>query len=183
MCSQRNGSLIKHLENKTMYALTKKTLTTNDFNEHTFAVHAYKMSETFIRSCEAANSNNVGLDKFRNNANPAIYDSYVPTFDYYLVGKVLSMSPERQPHFEQFVETNKFEMEEERNERAYQWLMYNAVYELFSSYILYAFFRTACLGESTDEVLDYLAWVETIRDDENNTFILFSDTVHPIEVR
>ena len=92
------------------------------------------MAEKFIRSCESANTNNSTNKLNSIKGDSSLYDKYEADFDYFIVGKVCSLSENRQAHFTQFVETESTD-EADRNERAYKWLMVNAVYELYTNFI------------------------------------------------
>ena len=82
--------------------------TTNfDFeNDNMLAKHAYAMAEKFIRSCESANTINSNNKLNSIKADSSLYDNYNADFDYFIVGKVCSLSENRQAHFTQFVETD-----------------------------------------------------------------------------
>ncbi len=96
-------------------------------NDIVIANYAYKQCENFIRSVEQKNDNNIKNGLVANEEYEDLYSECVDGFDYYIVGKVLSMAEHRSASFEQYVEelaTDKAD----RSERAYKWLMMNAVY-------------------------------------------------------
>ena len=154
--------------------------TTNfDFeNDKMLAKHAYAMAEKFIRSCESANTNNSNNKLNSINGDSSLYDEYNADFDYFIVGKVCSLSANRQASFTQFVETDSTD-KADRNERAYKWLMFNAVYELYTNYLMDAFYYTYVdANEDADVWKGYGFWCNSIRSEVNGkrVFNVFKQT-------
>ena len=107
-------------------------------NDIVIANYSYKQCENFIRSVEQKNDNNIKNGLVANEEYEDLYSECVDGFDYYIVGKVLSMAEQRRASFEKYVEelaTDK----SDRNERAYKWLMMNAVYENYTMFVLEQF--------------------------------------------
>ena len=147
-------------------------------NDKLLAKHAYAMAEKFIRSCESANTNN-SINKLNSiNGDSSLYDEYNADFDYFIVGKVCSLSENRQASFTQFVETDSTD-KADRNERAYKWLMFNAVYELYTNFLMDAFYY--CYVDADDDAdvwKGYEFWCKSIRSEVNGkqVFNVFKQT-------
>jgi len=154
--------------------------TTNfDFeNDKMLAKHAYAMAEKFIRSCESANTNNSNNELNSKKGDSSLYDNYNADFDYFIVGKVCSLSANRQANFMQTVEADSTD-KADRNERAYKWLMVNAVYELYTNFIMDAFYYTYVdANEDADVWKGYGFWCNSIRSEVNGkrVFNVFKQT-------
>ena len=154
-------------------------LTHFDFeNDKLLAKHAYAMAEKFLRSCESANTNN-SINKLNSiNGDSSLYDEYNADFDYFIVGKVCSLSANRQASFMQTVEADSTD-KADRNERAYKWLMVNAVYELYTNFIMDAFYYTYVdANEDADVWKGYGFWCNSIRSEINGkrVFNVFKQT-------
>ena len=159
----------------------KITLKTNvDFNDVILANYAYEQCEKFIRSCEAQNENNAKYNLNSTNGDTSLYNKCVADFDYYIVGKVFSFKTKSS--FENYVEndaTNKADL----NERAYKWLMMNAVYENYSMYILEVFKHQYITKDRNADVWKgFENWVRSTKNDDG-TFTFFSDTQQPLTIR
>ena len=154
--------------------------TTNfDFeNDKMLAKHAYAMAEKFIRSCESANTNNSNNELNSKKGDSSLYDNYNADFDYFIVGKVCSLSANRQANFMQTVEADSTD-KADRNELAYKWLMVNAVYELYTNFIMDAFYYTYVdANEDADVWKGYGFWCNSIRSEVNGkrVFNVFKQT-------
>ena len=154
-----------------------------NFNDITVANYAYTKCEEFIRSCETANSNFINENHHLNNVNNEInlYDEYVAEFDYYIVGCVLSLNEDRIISFKNYVEEINDGIE--KNERAYNWLIFNAVYENYSMYILEVFKHQYITKDRNADVWKgFENWVRSTKNDDG-TFTFFSDTQQPLTIR
>ena len=154
------------------------TITTHyDFaNDIIISNYAYKQCEKYIRSCEAANTNNPHI-----KGDTSLYDSCVADFDYYIVGVVLSMSENRKQHFEDYV--GKAENKQQLNEMCYKWLLYNACYENMTMWILEAFKQAYITKDENHSVWNgFIAWIKQQRN-EDGLFVFFADTSSPLTVR
>ncbi len=147
-------------------------------NDKLLAKHAYTLAEKFIRSCECANTNNSNNGLISVNQDSSLYDKYNADFDYFIVGRVCSLSANRQVHFTQTVETDSKD-KKDRNERAYKWLIMNAVYELFTNFIMDAFYYTYVdADENADVWKGFEFWCDSIRSEVNGkrVFNVFKQT-------
>ena len=144
--------------------------TTCDFaNDIVLAKYAYTLAEKYIRASEDENDNNTN-----------IYNTYDKKFDYWMVGKVLSMSANRKEHFGWYVTqaTNKSQM----NKRAYDWLCFNAVKENYTMWILECFKQAYITkDEDADCWNGFPHWIKSLKSDDGWTF--FADTSTPLVVR
>ena len=159
--------------------------TTKDYtNDKQLAQHMYKLSEHFIRSCEAANENNknLGLSSARSDIDTRLYDEYQKHFDYYLVAKTLSLTETRKSNFEQHVGLNS-SSKQDRQERAYQWLMHNAVFENVSMWLLDCFYNAYVdYNELSDCWLGFNTWIIN-RKNSDGTFTFFERSKNPLVVK
>ena len=73
-------------------------------NDIVIANYAYKKCENVIRSVEQKNENNMKNDLVSKEKYEDLYSECVDGFDYYIVGKVLSMAEQRRASFEKYVE-------------------------------------------------------------------------------
>ncbi len=148
-------------------------------NDIVIANYAYKQCENFIRSVEQKNENHI-----KNGwlANEKYVGWYEDGFDYYIIGKVLSMAEHRRASFEQYVEdlaTDKAD----RSERAYTWLMMNAVYENYTMFVLEQFKQAYITKDEDADVWNgFDSWIRSTRNDDG-TFTFFSDTEQQLVVR
>ncbi|MDC1380403.1 hypothetical protein N8315_02960 [Octadecabacter sp.] len=151
-------------------------------NDIVIANYAYKQCENFIRSVEQKNENNFKNDLASNETYEDLYSECVDGFDYYIVGKVLSMAEHRRASFEQYVEdlaTDK----SDRNERAYTWLMMNAVYENYTMFVLEQFKQAYITKDEDADVWNgFGSWIQSTRNDDG-TFTFFADTEQQLVVR
>jgi hypothetical protein len=151
-------------------------------NDIVIANYAYKQSEKFIRSVEKKNTNNLNNGLVSDEVYEDLYSECVEEFDYYIVGKVLSMAEHRRTSFEQYVEdlaTDKAD----RNERAYTWLMMNAVYENYTMFVLEQFKQAYITkDEDADVWSGFDSWIRNTRNDDG-TFTFFADTQQQLVVR
>ena len=154
-------------------------ITNFDFeHDKMLAKHAYAMAEKFIRSCESANTNNSNNKLNSIKGDSSLYENYNADFDYFIVGKVCSLSANRQASFTQFVEADSTD-KADRNERAYKWLMVNAVYELYTHFIMDAVYYTYVdENEDADVWKGYGFWCNSIRSEVNGkrVFNVFKQT-------
>ena len=157
-------------------------------NDIVIANYAYTQCENFIRSVEQKNDNNIKNGLVANEEYEDLYSECVDGFDYYIVGKVLSMAEHRKISFENCVEKEAV-TKEDINQRAYQWLMVNAVYENYTMYILECFRQTfvkpipsSSLYNNFCDVFCFTNWIKSIRND-NGTFTFFADTNQPLTVK
>jgi len=147
-------------------------------NDKLLAKHAYAMAEKFIRSCESANTNNSNNKLNSINGDSSLYDEYNADFDYFIVGKVCSLSENRLASFTKFVEEDSTD-KADRNERAYKWLMVNAVYELYTNFLMDAFYYCYVdKDEDADVWKGYGSWCDSIRSEVNGkrVFNVFKQT-------
>ena len=151
-------------------------------NDIVIANYAYKQCENFIRSVEQKNDNNIKNGLVANEEYEDLYSECVDGFDYYIVGKVLSMAEHRRASFEQYVEdlaTDKAD----RNERAYKWLMMNAVYENYTMFVLEQFKQAYITKDEDADVWNgFVSWMKSTRNDDG-TFTFFADTEQQLVVR
>ena len=158
-------------------------VTEYDFeNDIIIANYAYKKCEEFIRSVEQKNENNLKNGLVTDDAYEDLRSECIAEFDYYVVGKVLCMADNRQPSFEQYVEDSATD-KEDRNERAYKWLMVNAVYENYTMFVLEQFKQAYITkDEDADVWSGFDSWIRSTRNDDG-TFTFFADTEQKIVVR
>jgi len=158
-------------------------ITDYDFeNDIIIANYAYKKCENFIRSVEQRNENNLKNGLVTDEAYEDLYSECIAEFDYYVVGKVLCMADNRQPSFEQYVEDSATD-KEDRNERAYKWLMVNAVYENYTMFILEQFKQCYITKDDFADVWKgFISWIKSKRN-EDGTYTFFADTQQPLVVR
>lgn len=151
-------------------------------NDIVIANYAYKQCENFIRSVEQKNENNIKNGLIANEEYEDLYSECVDGFDYYIVGKVLSMAEHRRASFEQYVEdlaTDKAD----RNERAYTWLMMNAVYENYTMFVLEQFKQAYITKDEDADVWNgFVSWMKSTSNDDG-TFTFFADTEQQLVVR
>ena len=151
-------------------------------NDIVIANYAYKQCENFIRSVEQKNENNIKNGLVANEEYEDLYSECVDGFDYYIVGKVLSMAEHRRASFEQYVEelaTDKAD----RSERAYTWLMMNAVYENYTMFVLEQFKQAYITKDEDADVWNgFVSWMKSTRNDDG-TFTFFADTEQQLVVR
>lgn len=151
-------------------------------NDIVIANYAYKQCANFIRSVEQKNENNNKNGLVANEEYEDLYSKCVDGFDYYVVGKVLSMAEHRSASFEQYVEelaTDKAD----RSERAYTWLMMNAVYENYTMFILEQFKQAYITKDEDADVWNgFGSWMKSTRNDDG-TFTFFADTEQQLVVR
>ena len=151
-------------------------------NDIVIANYAYKQCENFIRSVEQKNDNNIKNGLVANEEYEDLYSECVDRFDYYIVGKVLSMAEHRRASFEQYVEelaTDKAD----RSERAYTWLMMNAVYENYTMFVLEQFKQAYITKDEDADVWNgFVSWMKSTRNDDG-TFTFFADTEQQLVVR
>ena len=154
----------------------------NFFNDIILAKYAYAKCEEFIRSCEAKNSNNEALDLADKSVSTALYDSCVKDFDYYIVGCVLSMAEHRKESFNSYVKeqaTSKADLQQ----RAYDWLMINAVYENYTMYVLEQFKAAAITKDRNADVWNgFVHWIKS-KANGDGTFTFFDETANALTVR
>ena len=98
------------------------------------------------------------------------------------------MAEHRKISFENCVEKEAI-AKEDLNQRAYEWLMVNAVYENYTMYILECFRQTfvkpipsSSLYNNFCDVFCFTSWIKSIRN-ENGTFTFFADTNQPLTVK
>ena len=158
-------------------------VTEYDFeNDIIIANYAYKKCEQLIRSVEQRNENNLKNGLVTDDAYEDLRSECIAEFDYYVVGKVLCMADNRQPSFEQYVEDSATD-KEDRNERAYKWLMVNAVYENYTMFVLEQFKQAYITkDEDADVWSGFDSWIRSTRNDDG-TFTFFADTQQPLVVR
>jgi|TARA_B110000090_G_C13251110_1_gene396443 hypothetical protein len=162
--------------------MTNEKNTNVKFEHKHIAQNAYALCEMFIRSCEAKNENNKKLGIVSETANSALYDECVANFDYYVVGKVLSMASNRKASFESYVESAA-NGKADRQQRAYKWLMMNAVYENYTMYILEQFKHAYITKDKNANVWNgFIEWIGSTKN-SNGTFTFFADTSQPLIVR
>lgn len=151
-------------------------------NDIVIANYAYKQCENFIRFVEQKNDNNIKNGLVANEEYEDLYSECVDGFDYYIVGKVLSMAEHRRASFEQYVEelaTDKAD----RSERAYTWLMMNAVYENYTMFVLEQFKQAYITKDEDADVWNgFDSWIRSTRNDDG-TFTFFADTEQQLVVR
>ena len=151
-------------------------------NDIVIANYAYKQCENFIRSVEQKNDNNIKNGLVANEAYEDLYNECVDGFDYYIVGKVLSMAEHRRASFEQYVEelaTDKAD----RSECAYTWLMMNAVYENYTMFVLEQFKQAYITKDEDADVWNgFVSWMKSTRN-YDGTFTFFADTEQQLVVR
>ena len=151
-------------------------------NDIVIANYAYKQCENFIRSVEQESENNIKNGLLSNKTYEDLYSKCVDGFDYYIVGKVLSMAEHRRASFEQYVEdlaTDKAD----RHERAYKWLMMNAVYENYTMFVLEQFKQAYIAKDRDADVWNgFDSWMKSTRNDDG-TFTFFADTEQQLVVR
>ena len=151
-------------------------------NDIVIANYAYKKCENFIRSVEQKIENNIKNGLVANEEYEDLYSECVDGFDYYIVGKVLSMAEHRRASFEQYVEelaTDKAD----RSERAYTWLMMNAVYENYTMFVLEQFKQAYITKDEDADVWNgFDSWIRSTRNDDG-TFTFFADTEQQLVVR
>ena len=151
-------------------------------NDIVIANYAYKQCENFIRSVEQKNENNIKNGLIANEEYEDLYSECVDGFDYYIVGKVLSMAEHRRASFEQYVEelaTDKAD----RNERAYKWLMMIAVYENYTMFVLEQFKQTYIKKDENADVWNgFVHWIKS-KANGDGTFTFFDDTEQTLVVR
>jgi hypothetical protein len=151
-------------------------------NDIIIANYAYKKCEEFIRSVEQKNENNLKNGLVTDDAYEDLRSECIAEFDYYVVGKVLCMANNRKPSFEQYVEDSATD-KEDRNERAYKWLMVNAVYENYTMFVLEQFKQAYITkDEDADVWSGFDSWIRSTRNDDG-TFTFFADTQQPLVVR
>jgi len=159
--------------------------TTDDItNGKQLAEHMYILTERFIRSSEAANGNNkkLGLSSANGEIDTCLYDEFQRYFDYYLVAKTLSLIEPRKSSFEQYVEIDS-SSKRDKQERAYTWLILNAVFENYSMWILDCFYNSRVkYNETADCWLGFDKWI-TNRTNADGTFTFFEKTHNPLTVR
>jgi hypothetical protein len=151
-------------------------------NDIVIANYAYKKCENFIRSVEQKNENNMKNDLVSKEKYEDLYSECVDGFDYYIVGKVLSMAEQRRASFEKYVEelaTDK----SDRNERSYKWLMMNAVYENYTMFVLEQFKQAYITKDNDADVWSgFDSWIRSTHNDDG-TFTFFADTEQQLVVR
>jgi len=154
----------------------------NDYaNDKRLALHAYTLAEQFIRSCEANNSNNPTSDKM-DEVRIELYDSCKDGFDYFLVGDVLSQQNNRRDSFIEYVE-RRAKNELDRNQRAYDWLMVNAVYENATMHILDCFYNCYVIDDREADCWNgFIQWIKS-KANGDGTFTFLQHTNNPITVR
>ena len=151
-------------------------------NDIVIANYAYKQCENFIRSVEQKNDNNIKNGLVANEEYEDLYSECVDGFDYYIVGKVLSMAEHRRASFEQYVEELAID-KADRSERAYTWLMMNAVYENYTMFVLEQFKQAYITKDNDADVWNgFSSWMKSTRNDDG-TFTFFADTEQQLVVR
>ena len=154
----------------------------NLFNDIILAKYAYAKCEEFIRSCEAKNSNNEALNLADKSVSTALYDSCVKDFDYYIVGCVLSMAEHKRDSFDDYV-TAQAKGTADLQQRAYKWLMMNAVYENYTMFVLEQFKQAAITKDDNADVWKgFVHWMKTVTN-ADGTFTFFGDTANALTVR
>ena len=147
----------------------RKNMTNNKKNYFDFAndkqlsKYAYENAKVFLIASEKKES---------------IYTNYVSDFNYFIVGKVLSMDETRKNHFEMNVE----DKQNDTNKLAYQWLKVNASLENYSYYILDCFKNVYVIDDKNALCWEgYFDWIRS-KSNNNGKFTFFGDSKDALTV-
>lgn len=154
------------------------------------AEYCYLKACEFIRSVELHNTNNKAIGLVNDYIEmDDYYTDYVDDFDYNSVAKVLSCADNRIPSYWSYVIGNGLSRKDRektsQNERAYRWLMTNAVFENYSMFILEQF--NAQLKNDNDNIVweGFPNWIRSKNIKLANgqrAFKFFDDTPNPLVV-
>lgn len=187
---------MKQFDNEAINYLSKFSVTLDQHVDRLFntekgndAEYCYLKACEFIRSVETHNENNKANDLVNGYIDiDDYYTDYVEDFDYVSVAKVLSCADNRIPSYWSYVVGNGLSYKDRTttpNERAYKWLMVNAVFENFSMFILETF--NAKLKEDNDNLVweGFENWIKSKQITLKNgkrAFKFFDDTEAPLIV-
>ena len=132
-------------------------------NDKQLSKYAYDNAKAFLIASEKKES---------------IFRNYERSFNYLIVGRVLSMAENRKNHFEMNVEDKQNDL----NKLSYQWLLFNACFENYSYYILDCF-KNVYVIDDRDALCweGFTAWIRS-KSNNNGKFTFFEDSKDVITV-